>query len=179
MNGMPQELQHRLDRPVLALAPVQRDRDDVRRVAAQSLDERAVDVPLADVDAGIAQGEREPPPGPQRHLAFVGQAAGQDGHSSFAHKRILRHDDHRGSGPSGSDVPTARDGSRRSTRAMFHVKRREPIGQGVWGPGVCGPLRDAPSGERAGLPNVRMTSSSASSTPASLRTPSVIRSGVG
>lgn len=45
------------------------------------------------------------------------------------------------------------------------------------GEGACGPRIDRRA--RAPLPNVWMTSISASSTPASRRTPSVIRSGVG
>ena len=49
------------------------------------------------------------------------------------------------------------------------------------GLGFCGPLRGEgrPDGSRVGVPKVRITSSSASSTPASRRTPSVMRSGVG
>jgi hypothetical protein len=80
-------------------------------------------------------------------------------------------------GRSARPAPRPQDDSTVAARVIATDARDA---QGVCGLGVCGPERGAGARVgRAGLPNVRMTSSSASSTPASRRTPSVMRSGVG
>ncbi len=145
------QLQHRLDGAVLALSPVQRHRDGVRALLLQAIQQRAVDVPLAHLDADRAQRARQTSPGTQRHLTLVGQASGQDGDGSIGHRAILAD----------------------TRRAVSAGVRRD---QFVSGEGLCGPR---PISERADVPNVRTTSSSASRTAARRRTPSVMRSGVG
>ena len=158
----PQQLQHRLHGAVLALATVQRDRDRVGRVGPQMIHERAVDVPLAHVEADTAEGRRQPPSRAQRHLALVGDAARQ----------------HR-DGPLPRHAVRPSRGSAVGRRGNGHPgggTQGGGVAHGVLGDGACGPR---PTAGRAGLPNVCSTSSSAASTPASRRTPSVIRSGDG
>ena len=134
-----QQLQHRLHGAVLALATVQRDRDRVGRVGPQVIDERAVDVPLAHVDADAAEGRRQPPSRAQRHLALVGDAARQhrDGRSPASLRIAGLRRQREGSGGPGGGVLTACSATAPAARA---------------------------DGGRAGLPNVCSTSSSAAST---------------
>ncbi len=52
------------------------------RVRAQRRDQRGVHVALLDLDPCVAQRLGDPAAGAQRHVALVGEPAGQDEHAS-------------------------------------------------------------------------------------------------
>ena len=185
-----EQLQHRLHRAVLALAAVQRDHDRVRRVGPQPLDSAASTSHSRTARPGIAQRGGQPAPGPQRHLALVGEAAGQHGHGAIGHSdssndQIVHCGQWKG----------VACGKRRTVRSpATPCGRRAGLpavdagtATAAVGPREAGSLTACSATVPAGHAGAGAGSAAervqhvqlASSTAASRRTPSVIRSGVG
>ncbi len=155
--GQPEQLQHRAQRPVLTGHPVQHREDRIGPVRAQRAQQPGVDVALLDLQAGVSQRLGHPPPGAQRHVALVGEPAGED--KDRAQRRV-----------GGGNAVSAYRGAR-----VWFVHDAPALAQVRSGPGPC---RRSTTGTAPG-PKVVRSSSSRSMTPASRRTPSAIRSGVG
>ena len=87
--GYAQELEHALDRAVLAERTVQCIERDIRRDGAQLLGDVETDIDLGDAVAGPPQRVGALTARAERHLAFVGHPTHQNG-DVLGHGQLLR-----------------------------------------------------------------------------------------